>query len=123
MAAGKNRGGAYAIASGIDGGAPAWARFASEWQGGVRAVAPPAKDTPMEGLSADIDKLTESDGVYVGALKDDAPCAKAGLKSKDVILEVDGKTAAHYGKLILPLRRKKPGETALLKVKRGEETV
>jgi len=123
MAAGRKRDDAYAIAFGINGGAPAWDRFEKEWKEYVLSFPDPLKDTPMEGLSADIDKLNESDGVYVGTLKDDAPCAKAGLKSKDVILEVDGKVAAHYGKLILPLRRKKPGESAVLKVKRGDETV
>jgi hypothetical protein len=123
LAGGRKRDDAYANAFGINGGPPAWDRFEKEWKEYVLSFPDPLKDTPMQGLSADIDKLNESDGVYVGTLKDDAPCAKAGLKSKDVILEVDGKVAAHYGKLIPPLRRKKPGEAALLKVKRGDETV
>ncbi len=123
MAAGKKRDEAYQNAFGINGGAPAWDRLEKEWKEYVLKFPDPLAGTPIEGLSADIDKLNDSDGVYVGTLKDDAPCAKAGLHSKDVILEVDGKPALHYGKLIPPLRRKKPGEAAVLKVKRGDETI
>jgi hypothetical protein len=122
LAGGKKRDEAYNVAFGINGGPPAWERFEKEWKEYVLKFPDPLEGTPLAGLSADLDKLNDNDGVYVGTLKDDSPCAKAGLKSKDVILEVDGVAAFYYGKLIPPLRRKKAGEKAVLKIRRGTDT-
>lgn len=122
LASGRKRDEAYA-AFGINGGPPAWDRYEKEWKEYVLKFPDPLAGTPIEGLAADIDKLNDNDGVYVGTIKDDAPCAKAGLKSKDVILELDGAPCLHYGKLVPPLRRKKPDDKAVLKIRRGTETI
>jgi hypothetical protein len=123
LAAGRKRDEAYPIAFGINGGAPDWDRFEKEWKEYVLKFPDPLKGTALEGLSADIDRLNDTNGVYVGTIKDDAPCAKSGLKSKDVILAVDGAPALHYGKLIPPVKRVKPGATFKVKVKRGDEEI
>ncbi|MBI2899046.1 MAG: PDZ domain-containing protein [Planctomycetes bacterium] len=122
LASGKKRDEAYAIAFGI--ARPSdWDVIDKQWREYVLSFPDPLAGTPLAGLAADIGNLDKTDGVYVGAIAEDAACFKAGLRPGDVILAVDGREVRHYGQLIPPLERKKAGETAAISVKRGGETV
>jgi hypothetical protein len=122
LAAGKKRDEAYAAAFGI--AKPSdWDVIDKQWREYVLSFPDPLKGTPMEGLSADIENLNQTDGVYVGNLPEDSACYRSGVRKGDVIVAVDGKDVRHYGHLIPPLEKKKKGESAVLKVRRGKETV
>jgi serine protease Do len=61
-------------------------------------------------------------GLVVLEVVSGSPAAKAGLRSEDVILSVDGKALAEPRDLILYLNTKKPGQRVRLSVLRGGET-
>jgi len=62
-------------------------------------------------------------GVKVKEVVKDTPAEAAGLKAGDVITEIDGKPIRGLSDLRKILRSKKPGDTATLKIKRGDKTL
>ncbi|MDX2151090.1 MAG: M28 family peptidase [Bryobacteraceae bacterium] len=52
-----------------------------------------------------------------------SPAAKAGLKPQDILFEFDGKSIANLYDFTYALRSTKPGDTVLVKVRRGGEVV
>ncbi len=122
LAAGRKREEAYAQAFGV--ARPAdWDGWEKEWRVYVRSWPDPLAGTPMEGLSADLENLDKTDGVYVGAIEEGTPCAKAGVRPSDVIVALEGREVRHFGHLIPPLLRRKRGENAVLTVRRGQASV
>jgi serine protease Do len=81
-------------------------------------VAPPAS-----GGFLGIGLSDEGPGAVVGEVQPKTAAAKAGLKVNDVILAVSGKQVADAEALIRTISRHKPGETVVLKIRRGEEEV
>lgn len=76
--------------------------------------------TPALAKGLDLKESTR--GALVGDVTPRGPAAKAGLKSGDVIVEVNGKKIADSRNLKLQVARVKPGETVDVKVLRdGEE--
>ncbi len=63
----------------------------------------------------------EGPGAVVGEVQPRTAAAKAGLKVNDVILSVSNKQVADAEALIRTIGRYKPGDTVVLKVRRGEE--
>jgi putative serine protease PepD len=61
---------------------------------------------------------TGGEGVYVGSVSAGSPAAKAGLRTGDVILAIDGKTTPTSDDLGTVLAGHKPGQTVTLKVQR-----
>lgn len=78
----------------------------------------------------DVDPATASTlGVVGGAMvrevSTDSPAAVAGIKERDVIVEVNGKSVASMAQIVLSLRDKKVGDTVELTLRRAgaERTV
>src|SRR6266568_129276 len=66
--------------------------------------------------------LKESGGALVGDVTPDSPAEKAGIKSGDVIVEVDGKKVTDSRHLKLEVARFHPGQTVPVKVLRNGST-
>ncbi|WP_088281607.1 Do family serine endopeptidase [Ideonella sp. A 288] len=64
--------------------------------------------------------LPRPDGALVAAVDPDSPAAKAGLKSGDVILQIDGEPTVQAGALSARIGLAKPGDKVTLKVWRGK---
>jgi serine protease Do len=69
---------------------------------------------------AQIFKLPDRGGAMVGGVTSNTPAAKAGLKSGDVIREVDGRKIADRSQLRLLISQTPPGTKVTLKVLHSE---
>ncbi len=58
-------------------------------------------------------------GILVSSIADNSPAAKAGIKTGDIIVAVDGKAVDSASDLRRELREKKEGDTVRLEVLRG----
>jgi len=79
----------------------------------------------IQDISPDLQEglgLKSAQGAIVGDVTTDSPAEKAGLKSKDVLLEFDGKPVADSRKLKFAVAATEPGREVKLKVLRdGKE--
>ncbi len=57
---------------------------------------------------------TSSDGVEVTSVDDGGPARKAGLRSGDVITQIDGTPVAAMDELIVTIRTRRPGQVVAL---------
>jgi serine protease Do len=83
---------------------------------------PESQPTPAKGgawLGLALGQSDES--VTADDIVEDSPAEKAGLKSGDVILKVNGKPVGSTGDIIGRVRDSAPGDTLKLTVKRGGE--
>ena len=62
-------------------------------------------------------------GVRFADVRDGTPAAKAGLKAGDILIEFGGKEIANLYDFTFALRSHKAGETVLVKVLRGDQTI
>jgi S1-C subfamily serine protease len=62
-------------------------------------------------------------GVRFADVRDGTPAAKAGLKAGDILIEFGGKEIANLYDFTFALRSHKVGETVLVKVLRGDQTI
>src|SRR5690242_13291895 len=62
-------------------------------------------------------------GVRFADIREGTPAAQAGLKAGDILVEFDGKPIGNLYDFTYALRAKKPGDTVIVKVMRGNETV
>jgi hypothetical protein len=62
-------------------------------------------------------------GFKFADVREGSPAAKAGLKPGDVMIEFDGKPVQNLSDFTYLLRSKRPGETVLVKVLRGDQTI
>lgn len=105
------------------------------------AVEPYALAVPLAGISGfhrhngylgvDFENLTNKqrtklhvasdEGVAIAAVDHDAPAGKAGLRSEDVIVKMNGKKIEHAEELIDALQRMDPGQTVVLDIVRNEK--
>ena len=65
--------------------------------------------------------LNDASGALVSDVTPDAPGAKAGLKTGDVITEIDGKKVSDAGALQAAVAAKRPGDTVRLEVMRDND--
>ncbi len=65
--------------------------------------------------------LTKAAGALVSDVQPDGPGAKAGLKTGDVITELDGKPVTDAGQLQMLVGQKSPGDTIHLEVMRNDK--
>ncbi len=80
-------------------------------------------------LGVDFENLTDQqraklntpphEGVAIAAVDHDAPAGKAGLRSNDVIITLDGSRAQHAEDLREALHKMDPGQTVVLDILRG----
>ncbi len=63
-------------------------------------------------------QMNKAEGALVSDVTPDAPGAKAGLRTGDVITELDGKPVTDAGQLQMLVGQKRPGDTIHLKVVR-----
>ncbi|HLX84096.1 MAG TPA: Do family serine endopeptidase [Terriglobales bacterium] len=68
-------------------------------------------------------QMNKAEGALVSDVQADAPGAKAGLKTGDVITELDGKQVLDAGQLQMLVGQKRPGETIHLQVMRDNKSV
>src|ERR1700728_770098 len=73
--------------------------------------------------SAKFFNVTKAVGAVVSDVTADAPGAKAGLKTGDVITEFDGKLVSDAGPLQLETSQRQPGDTIHLQVMRDGKTL
>jgi serine protease Do len=67
--------------------------------------------------------LKKSEGALVSQVEPNSPGAKAGLKTGDVITQLDGKAVSDAGELQVEVGQKRPGTTIKLEVIREGKTV
>jgi C-terminal processing protease CtpA/Prc len=80
------------------------------------------KDGAFLGVAADL--AGEADGVRLAQVLPDTAAARAGLRSGDMIIRVDGETVAGFGQLRSLILQKRPGDVVrLLYVRDGEDHV
>src|SRR5882762_3093561 len=68
-------------------------------------------------------QMSSAIGALVTQVEPDAPGAKAGLRTGDVITELDGKPVTDAGQLQMEVGQKRPGDTIQLEVIRDGKTV
>src|SRR6266849_6471852 len=61
-------------------------------------------------------QMHKAEGALVSDVQPDAPGAKAGLRTGDVITEIDGKSVTDAGQLQMIVGQKRPGDTIQLQV-------
>jgi serine protease Do len=66
--------------------------------------------------------MNKAQGALVSEVEPDAPGAKAGLRTGDVITELDGKPVNDAGQLQMTVGQKRPGETIHLQVMRDSKS-
>src|SRR5216684_3729350 len=66
-------------------------------------------------------QMKKAEGAVITEVEPDAPGAKAGLRSGDVITELDGKPVTEAGQLQMTVGQKRPGETIHLLVMRDSK--
>jgi serine protease Do len=66
-------------------------------------------------------EMKKAEGALVSDVEPDAPGAKAGLRTGDVITELDGKPVTDAGQLQMIVGQKRPGETIHLQVMRDSK--
>jgi hypothetical protein len=62
-------------------------------------------------------------GVRFADVRENSPAAKAGLKPGDILVEFDGKEIGNLYDFTYALQAHKPGDTVLVKVLRGSQTI
>jgi len=65
--------------------------------------------------------MKKAEGALVADVQPDAPGAKAGLRTGDVITEIDGKPVTDAGELQMMVAQKRPGDTIHLRVVRDSK--
>jgi serine protease Do len=63
-------------------------------------------------------QMNKAEGALISDVQPDAPGAKAGLRTGDVITEIDGKPVTDAGQLQMIVGQKRPGDTIHLEVMR-----
>src|ERR1700716_4295355 len=63
-------------------------------------------------------QMNKAEGALISQVEPDAPGAKAGLRTGDVITELDGKPVTDAGQLQMTVGQKRPGDTIHLQVMR-----
>jgi serine protease Do len=66
-------------------------------------------------------QMNKAEGALISQVEPDAPGAKAGLRTGDVITELDGKPVTDAGQLQMTVGQKRPGETIHLLVMRSSK--
>jgi hypothetical protein len=89
--------------------------------GGGSSAASAGGYGPNFGSVPDFDEPPK--GVRFADVRDGTPAAKAGLKAGDILIEFDGKEIGNLYDFTYALRAKKPGDTVLVKVLRGSQTI
>ena len=67
-------------------------------------------------------QMNKAEGALVSEVEPDAPGAKAGLRTGDVITELDGKPVTDAGQLQMMVGQKRPGDTIHLGVMRDSKS-
>ncbi len=68
-------------------------------------------------------QMNKAEGALVSDVQPDAPGAKAGLRTGDVITELDGKPVTDAGQLQMLVGQKRPGDTIHLQVVRDSKAM
>ncbi len=68
-------------------------------------------------------QMNKAEGAVISNVQADAPGAKAGLRTGDVITELDGKRVTDAGQLQVLVGQKRPGETVRLTVQRDNKSM
>jgi serine protease Do len=68
-------------------------------------------------------QMNKAEGALISDVQPDAPGAKAGLRTGDVITELDGKPVTDAGQLQMTVAQKRPGDTIHLQVVRDSKPI
>lgn len=72
-------------------------------------------------LGVMLDYTFSGPGIYVDAVTEDRPAAKAGVEAKDIILQLGEHPLADVEAYMKALSKFEKGQTTNMKVKRGEK--
>ncbi len=78
-----------------------------------------AKGGPYLGVQ----NMQKDDGCHITVVTPGSPAEKAGLKANDIIVKFDGKQVTAAAPLPTLINAKKAGDTIVLEIRRGEETL
>jgi S1-C subfamily serine protease len=76
--------------------------------------------TPSVALQLGIKQTT---GIIISAVQNGSPAARAGLKVRDVVTQIDGKALTDDSSLPQAVDKHKPGDTLTLTVLRGSQSM
>ena len=79
-----------------------------------------SSSTPVIG--AQIDSTADIDGARIAEVTPGGPADDAGLRSGDVVTELDGRAISDYTELVVAIRDKAVGDEVQLTVQRGSST-
>jgi serine protease Do len=96
-------------------------RFEESWDQLVKATSGPGAKPLQAYFGATI--ADDPNGCRLTVIEKNGPASKAGLKSGDVVLEVEGRTIAASASFHRWLTESNPGETLHLRIKRGAQTL
>jgi serine protease Do len=68
-------------------------------------------------------QMSKAEGALISDVQPDTPGAKAGLRTGDVITELDGKSVTDAGQLQMTVGQKRPGDTIHLQIVRDSKTI
>ena len=88
--------------------------------GGGGGLQSPAQSNVFMGIQGED---ASGGGANLTSVTEAGPAEKAGLKSGDVILQLDGKDIANYEGLVSEIRTHKPDDKLKVKVKRADQTL
>jgi serine protease Do len=89
----------------------------------VGIVSVPRRSIPPAGGVIGIQLVEQNGEARIEEVLPDHPAARAGLKPKDIITHLDGRSVPNTMELRNLMRRHRPGETIRLTVKRGQQTI
>jgi len=87
----------------------------------AREISGPKGPPPAGGGYLGVSLDAEEDGAKVTQVLPNTAASKAGLKTNDIILSVDGKAIDGLDKFLEALLHHKPGDVVKLRVKRGDK--
>ncbi len=97
----------------------------------VRVARPPGgrggASSTQSGYGPDFGSIPDFNeppkGVRFADVREGSPAAKGGLKAGDIMIEFDGKAIGNLYDFTFALREHKPGDSILVKVIRGDQTI
>jgi putative serine protease PepD len=89
----------------------------------VREVIPAlAKGTTIERPYLGVSTTESAQEVTVAEVKPGGPAGKAGLRTGDVVVAIDGKTVGEASDVAAAIAGKRPGDTVAIEVRRGGQS-
>lgn len=104
-----------------DAGAPQYAEVDEEVN--VHAQSGRARPRVSLGVMPDFEDESPEPGIALGDVRKSSQAGKAGMRTGDRIIEIDGHTITEFGDFMTVFAGKKPGDVVQITAKRGAKTM